>query len=135
MQLLRSHDGGEGPQTVCELQVSLFAVSSFTALSHPLYFVVSGLRSTASVSPHIPLTSTNANRLHAVKGVSKAALEGGPQIDLCNPNRTTWLGHPRRSRRKSAGEEGQSLGQRLVSCDDHMFAHRPGSGQPSVGSS
>lgn len=36
MQLLRNHDGHESPQTVCELQVSLFAVSTRIALSYAL---------------------------------------------------------------------------------------------------
>jgi hypothetical protein len=130
MQLLLNHDGDEKPQTVFQLQVSSFIGLSFIALSY------TGPPSTASVSPHTPLRNTDAEVLtlyaqskECQKLHWKVAHKATCTLYTAQPGRNL-----KESRQKGVDEESQSLGQRLVSCDECVFAHRSGSGEPSMGS-
>ena len=86
MQLLRNHEGGERPQTLFQLQVSSFFVSSVIAIHiHPVLWSQDRL---LLRQPPPPLSNTITDLPRAVQGVPKVTLEDGSQSRLPTPNTT-----------------------------------------------
>ena len=134
MQLLLVHTGTKRPKAVRELQVSSLVVPSVIAPDLTACIVVPGPPSTASVSPHGPLTNPDTDPLHAVQGVPKVTLETDSQGRLCGPRGKIQQEPQGMPRGIGANKKGQSLDQCMVSSDIQVYAHCSGSCKSRVGS-